>query len=108
MPLPVDANTTLLLDRATAAVTGAGILAPKARPDRTYAASVAGTGAVSATVRIQGSNDDSTYLTLATITLSGTTSAADGFASKAAWPYVRAVLDAVSGTNAAVTVTMGV
>ena len=69
-----------------------------------------GTGAVTATVVIEGSNDPSysTWVTLATITLSGTTTASDGYATIATWPNVRARLTAISGTSAAVTVTMAV
>jgi hypothetical protein len=75
---------------------------------RTFQATVTGTGAVTATVLIQVSNDGTNFLTLGTITLSGTTSASDGFASNAPWVHVRANVSAISGTSAAVTVVMGV
>lgn len=85
---------------------------------RTFQASVAGTGAVTATVIIEYSNEQNSantgpsstalWVTAGTITLSGTTNASDGFASVAAWRFARARLTAVSGTGAAVTVTMGV
>lgn len=78
------------------------------KPEQTYQATVAGSGAVSATVLIQFSNDQVGWITGATITLSGTTSASDGFSANASWKYKRANLTAISGTNAAVTVTMGV
>lgn len=77
---------------------------------RTFQATVAGTGAVTATVRIQVSNDKTTWIDSTTsphIALSGTTTATDGFRMDAKWAYVRAFLDAISGTGAAVTVTMG-
>jgi hypothetical protein len=38
--------------------------------------------------------------------LSGTTSADDGFVADETWQYVRAKVTAISGTGAAVTVTM--
>jgi len=78
---------------------------------RTFHAKVVGTGAVTATVKVQVSNDGSTWVDATSsphIGLSGTTSAADGFAMSAKWGYVRAYVDAISGTGAAVTVTMGV
>jgi len=72
-----------------------------------YQASVAGTGAVSATIVIEFSNDGINWIEGATITLSGTTSATDGFAVDAGWVYARANLTAISGTGAAVTVMAG-
>lgn len=98
-----------LLDAATATSTGAADYNIDRRPARSYQASIAGTGAVTATVIIEGSNEEVpvNYLTLGTITLSGTTSASDGFVGTAAWASVRARLAAISGTNATVTVTMG-
>lgn len=96
---------TKLIDAATATVTSGNIQSSK--PDRTFQATVVGTGAVTATIIIEATNDDIAHLTLGTITLSGTTSASDGFASSAQWRYVRARITAISGTGAAVTVTMG-
>lgn len=72
-------------------------------PNRAFQATVAGTGAVSATVLIQVSNDATNWITLATITLSGTNSATDGVAMSAAWGFVRGNVTAISGTGAAVT-----
>jgi hypothetical protein len=95
----------ILLNAATTTQTGAALVVYQV--NRTFQATVAGTGAVSATVIIEGSNDGANFLTLGTITLSGTTSASDGFVSDAAWGYVRARLTAISGTGAAVTVAMG-
>lgn len=76
---------------------------------RTFHASVAGTGAVSATIVLQVSNDGgTTWLTMATIGLSGTTSATDGFVSQATWGTLRAGVTAISGTGATVNMSMGV
>lgn len=75
--------------------------------DRTFQATVSGTGAVSATVLIEVSNDGVGFMLMATITLSGTTSATDGFVSSAPWSYVRARTTAISGTGATVVVLMG-
>lgn len=94
-----------LLAAVAAPVSGAAALI--ASFNRTFQATVSGTGAVSATVVIEGSNDGTNFLTLGTITLTGTTSASDGFASTAPWQYVRARLTAISGTGAAVSAQMG-
>lgn len=77
---------------------------------RAISAKVVGTGAVTATVIIYVSNtgDDDDWTVAGTITLSGTTSDADGFAMNAKWAYVKVNVSAISGTSAAVTVTMGV
>ena len=90
--------------------TGAGSTIYKASPKSTYQATVAGTGAVTATVTIEASNDGTSWCStvLGTITLSGTTTDTDGLTSDAPWKFVRANVTAISGTGAAVTVLMGV
>jgi hypothetical protein len=75
--------------------------------DKTFQATVVGTGALTATVTIKGSNDGVNFVTIGTITLSGTTSATDGFASSGMWAYHQAVSSGVTGTGAIVTVLMG-
>ena len=78
---------------------------------RTYQGIVAGTGAVTATIEIEGSNDSKVsgaeWVSLGTITLSGTTSDTDGFGSVLPWLMVRARLTAITGTGATVNVLMG-
>ncbi len=106
---------TLLTDTTGSATGGAFTPNLSARgvgyaPVVKFQAHVAGTGAVSATVLIECTNDASvtaSWMTLATITLSGTTTATDGYATIANWPNVRAKCTAISGTGATVTVTMG-
>lgn len=76
-----------------------------------FMATEAGTGAVTATILIEVTTNaavTTSWITLGTITLSGTTTAQDGFASSADWPCVRARTTAISGTGATVTVTMAV
>jgi hypothetical protein len=73
---------------------------------RSYVCKVAGTGAVSATVLVKASNDSVNFFTLATFTLSGATSDADGFVSDDSWRYLRGEVSAISGTGAAVTLTV--
>ena len=88
-----------LLSGATGTTTGTPFQPP---PSGCYQATVVGTGAVSATVVIEASIDGESWLTLSTITLSGTTSASDGFVAAGGWPNVRARLSAISGTGATV------
>lgn len=79
-----------------------------ATAERNFMATVVGTGAVSATVIVEVSNTGTYWITLGTITLSGTTSATDGFVGDDTWQFVRGRVSAISGTGAAVTLTMGV
>jgi hypothetical protein len=95
-----------LLDAVTAPLTGT--MAALCGATSTVQAIVTGIGAVSATVIIQYSNDSIGWIDGATITLTGTDTATDGFATEAAWVYARANLTALIGTNAAVTVTMAI
>ena len=82
----------------------------KDSPYSTFQATVTGTGAVTATVVIDCSNDGTNWCStvLGTITLSGTTSSADGFTTTAPWKYIRARVTAISGTGATVVCLMGV
>lgn len=95
-----------LMKSVLAAATAEAYEFTDARPNRTFQGTVIGTGVVTATIIIEASNDGTNFMTLGTITLSGTTTATDGFVSVANWIYVRARLTAVSGTGAAVTVIM--
>ncbi|HET8686205.1 MAG TPA: hypothetical protein VFM18_06020 [Methanosarcina sp.] len=90
--------------------TGAQPAVFKDSPYSAFSATVTGTGAVTATVLIEVSNDGTNWLStpMGTISLSGTTSATDGFTSSAPWKYVRANITAISGTGATVVVKMGV
>lgn len=96
--------TTKLIDAATATVTGRIVAFPNI--PRIIHAEVNGTGAVTATIEIYGTTYGNTVnaVLLATITLSGTNAADDGFAMSAPWPEMYAVVTAISGTNAAVDV----
>lgn len=96
-----------LLTDASTARTGDADFANDRSAMRTYQATVAGTGAVTSTVIIEGSNDGVSFLPIGTITLSGTTLASDGFVSPAPWAFTRARMTAISGTSALVNVTMG-
>jgi len=103
-----QATTYPLLSSVTTTATGEAI----SFGSDAYAihAVVVGTGAVTAVVVIEASNFDGFVypMTLGTITLSGTNSAADGFSAYAPWKAIRAKVTAVSGTGAAVSVLVGV
>lgn len=72
----------------------------------TVQATIVGSGAVSATVYIDVSNDGENWIALDTpISLSGTGSSTNGLAIGAHWEFVRARLTAVSGGR--VTVVIG-
>lgn len=87
----------------------------KESPYSAYQAIITGTGTVSATVTIQVANEDATFqgtnsnwITIGTISLSGTTTATDGFTTIAPWRYTRCVISSITGTGASVSVIMGV
>lgn len=101
--------STAELLKATAPKTGDAFVIEQS--GRTFHAVVRGTGAVAATFKIQVSNEQGAtdgFIELATITLSGTGVAADGFTSTAPWRFVRAQLVSISGTGATAKVTAGV
>ena len=97
-----------ILKGVTGTQTGSWIY--KESPFTTFQATVTGTGAVSATVVIDVSNDATNVVgtPMGTITLSGTTSSSDGFTSVAPWAYCRARVTAISGTGATVDVNIGI
>lgn len=83
----------------------------KDSPTSSYTAVVIGTGAVSASVDIEASNDGVYWneTPLGTIALTGTDSSVDGFATNgASYKYVRAVLSGLTGTGATCYVLQGV
>lgn len=91
-------------------VAGTGAWVYKDAPKTTLQATVTGTGAVTATVVIDCSNDgvNACSTPLGTISLSGTTSASDGFTTDAPWKFIRARTTAISGTGATLVVLKGV
>jgi hypothetical protein len=101
------ATVITLLDGATTAPS-AGLETAVPRGARAIKASALGTGSVTATVEIYGNDAASSTnaVLLATITLSGTAGATDGFVSDAPWPYLFAKLTTIGGATTAVTVTV--
>lgn len=70
---------------------------------RTFSAAVAGTGVVSAVVDFQGSDDESVWHPLGSLSLSGTSSATGSTTVTSTRAFTRAVISLISGTGAAVT-----
>lgn len=76
---------------------------------------ITGTGAVSATVTVQVSNDMATgqgtasnWVTLSsTLSLTGTTTDTKGMEVTGAWRFIRVGISSISGTGATVQVLMG-
>lgn len=88
----------LLLDAVTTTTTGTSkSMIPNGGQGYSFQALVAGVGAVAATVIIEVTNISPNWITLGTITLSGTTSASDGFVSLAPWGAVRARVTSPTG-----------
>lgn len=104
------ANKVIGYTGVTTTATGAANI--KDSPFTTFQAWVTGTGAVTATVVVDCTNDDTLVnwcsTPLGTITLSGTTTSSDGFTTTAPWKYTRARVTAISGTGATVVCLMGV
>jgi hypothetical protein len=106
------ANKIIVLLPATLVTIAGGskLLAAEDTRNAAYQATVSGTGAVSASVVIEVSNDNVGWLSdsSSTLSLSGTTVASAGLVATSTWAYVRARVTAISGTGASVTVTASV
>lgn len=96
-----------LLTSATA--TGAGTANQLNKNSKTFQASGAtASGAGSATIAIEGSNDGSSWDVIGTIVLTlATTSSSNSFTSHDRYNRHRANVTAISGTGASVSVTAG-
>lgn len=113
-----NTSTTLTANGVTftQAMVGMTISAPGVPVGTTVSSIAAGgatlvmSAAATATANVQANFFANNWCAtaLGTITLSGTTSATDGFTTSAPWRYVRAVASNVTGTGATVTVLMGV
>jgi len=97
---------TLLLSGQT--ITGPGSSFRLDGASRTFhLTGITGSGAGTAAVNIEVSNDNNTWLLLGTISLIlGPAIAADGFASAASWLFARGNVTGITGTSAQVTLTM--
>lgn len=100
-------NTTLL-SAATAPGVGNGF-SFRSGGQRTFqAVGKTSSGVGAASVEIQGSNTGAHWVVMGTISLTlGVTETSDGFASDAAWQFIRASVASISGTGAEVSVYAG-
>lgn len=96
-------NILKLLTNAVAAISSA--VEPRVESNWTYQATITGTGAISATVIIEVSNDGKGWLTFGTLSPASTDLATDAISGNASWAMHRARLTAISGTGASVNVT---
>lgn len=99
---------------ASSAATGAGVaMGPNQKDSRkTFHVQVSGSGAVSTTALILGSNINSSlalgnWVTLATVTISGTTVISDGFVAESPWRWYRGQVFAIAGASAIVDIIVG-
>lgn len=97
----------VILSKATA--TGAGAPVTPRRSNVTFQATGMTTAdAGAAGIDIEVSNDGTSWLVETSIALTlSTTAATAGYEMDAAWTYVRANVTSISGTGAAVSVSMG-
>jgi len=98
-------NTYTILDTTGAEVSGA---THEFKSDQHgFQAALTGTGALTATVNIDVSNDGVTWITGRWVfTLSGSTAVVEGFSSTERWGYVKARTSALTGTGARVVVSV--
>ncbi len=73
---------------------------------RSYQGTATGTGAVTATIIVEGSNDGITYETIMTFTLSDTTIAHAAAQADSNWFWTRARVTAITGTGCVAQVTV--
>jgi hypothetical protein len=93
-----------LLQAVTTVSAGAGLSVIGRLNVRTYQGVVAGTGTFTATVKIQGSNDNVNWIDLTSLSLSNTTLTA-GYTSTDSYAYVRGNVTAVTGTITGIDLT---
>ena len=99
--IPATDQITNLLYNVTSASTGVAYRFQQSLAYRTHQASLAGASAVSASVAVQGSNDNSNWVTLCTISLSTASSiTTDTCVTQAPWAMERGVLNAISSVSA--------
>lgn len=110
---------TVYVLNKTQTVTGPGQIVPMTAqanggwynpPTQTFQAVVTGTGSVSATVQLNGSNDGVNWTAIGSgITITSGTSPQNGAqVSNTTYQYYQANITALTGTSASVTTTMAV
>ena len=105
-------STIVLLSNVTTTATGAAQNVQALRiptDNKTFQATgQTSSGAGTASVNVEVSNDNANWIVAGTIGLElGTTSATDGFVVSSNWTYVRGRVSSLSGTGATVSLFMG-
>lgn len=92
-----------------AAAPGVGAFFESVKNKRSFQAILTGVGALTATVKVYGSNDGVNVCSteMGTITLNGNDTVSDGFVTDEPWKYVQAQVTAITGTSAKVKVLLG-
>lgn len=102
------AGMKILSNTLIAAVTGDRIHSSRidssAPTTWTHSATLTGTGAVSATILVEGSNDNSAWFPLCTLSPTGTTSATDAITGISASLHIRHRCTTITGTGASASV----
>jgi hypothetical protein len=96
---------TPILSNVSTVSAGAGVNMPQ-YPNRWLQATLNGASAVSATVNVDGSTDNSHWVTIQTFSLTAASSTLAAATVQTA-PYIRGNVTAISGTGASVTLTSG-
>ena len=110
--MPTDKAVPLLLG-ATATTDGKSralaYTSKSTATEKSLQCSLTGSGAISATLSLDVSNDGTNWIVpgLAAITLTGTDSVQEGTLLDIPWAFVKASLTAISGTNASASVFIG-
>lgn len=99
---------TPILSGATAVGAGAGVNMPQ-YPNRWLQATLSGASAISATVEVDGSTDNTNWVPIATFTLAASpvASATAALATVQTAPWLRGNILAISGTGATVNLNSG-
>lgn len=105
-------SSMILINNATATGAGASQNIQTLRipqDNRTFQATgQTSTSTGAASVLVEVSNDNSNWITMGTISLTlGTATTTDGFVSSANWTWVRGKVFSISGTDATVSLLMG-
>jgi alpha-L-arabinofuranosidase len=101
-----EPTTRLITDRTTNGSSEA-FQCPSRAAHRLYMATIAGTGAVAATVTFEGSCDGDSWLPIATaFSLTASDFDSEAVAVVAPWPQVRVTVASISGTGAKVNAWM--
>lgn len=103
-PVPVDQQQSLALLTSNPLDPSLQITPPS---QQAFQLTVKGSGTVSATAQIYGSNDGKNWLTIGSpVTANGTNLASTGALGTVPFAYYGALLTAISGANATATLTM--